>query len=306
MRKGAYSAILAIFMGLVVPVILLLLPRDAERVIPPETVPEIQEQKITVIFEDETREMNLEDYIMGVVTAEMPSSFEKEALKAQAVVARTYALRRMEGESKHENGDVCVSSACCQGYTSPERENAVNREKIRSAVMQTEGLVLTYEGKLIDATYFSCSGGSTEDAVAVWGSDIPYLQSTDSPGEEQSYYREVFFPMEEFAERLGIDPDTWYAIGLITYTEGGGVDRMEIGDGIFSGTEIRSLLDLPSTVITMIPEWDGMRVSTMGFGHRVGMSQYGADAMATAGSDFREILQHYYKGTQIVSRSPEN
>ncbi len=112
--------------------------------------------------------------------------------------------------------------------------------------------------------------------------------------------------MEEFAERLGIDPDTWYAIGLITYTEGGGVDRMEIGDGIFSGTEIRSLLDLPSTVITMIPEWDGMRVSTMGFGHRVGMSQYGADAMATAGSDFREILQHYYKGTQIVSRSPEN
>ena len=132
------------------------------------------------------QQMDLREYLVGVVLAEMPASFESEALKAQAVVARTYTRKRMEG-GKHGQAAVCMDSGCCQGWRSGEdylaqggKQSAV--EKVRAAVADTDGLVLRYEGRLIDATYFSCSGGVTEDAVAVWGQDVPYLKSVQSPG----------------------------------------------------------------------------------------------------------------------------
>ena len=164
---------------------------------------------------------------------------------------------------------------------------------------------MTYEGKLVEATYFSCSGGTTEDAVAVWGTDVPYLQSVASPGEENAtYYTDsVTFTAQEFASRLGVNltgkPASW--VCDVTHTVGGGVDTMKIGGLTFKGTELRKLLGLRSTAFTITAMEDTITVQTRGYGHRVGMSQYGADAMAALGSTYDEILTHYYQGTELTN-----
>ena len=273
------------------------------------TQPEEAPISIRVLDQDgDVVTMDLEEYITGVVLAEMPASFEPEALKAQAVVARTYAMRAEQGKSKHENAAVCMESSCCQAFRWPEAvQDPADAEKLRSAVQETASCVLVYEGELIEATYFSCSGGSTEDAVAVWGTEVPYLVATDSPGEEQAAHYEdtLLMPCDAFLSALSLEgngkPESWF--GEVTYTAGGGVDMMEICGKTFSGTELRSLLALRSTAITMEPEGDSIRISTRGYGHRVGMSQYGADAMAVGGSTYEEILAHYYRGTELQKLS---
>ena len=253
-------------------------------------------------------QMTLDEYLVGVVLAEMPADFDSEALKAQAVVARTYTRRRMES-GKHGAAAVCMDSGCCQGWRSPEeylneggRQASV--DKVRRAVEDTDGAVLCYEGKLIDATYFSCSGGSTEDAVAVWGQDVPYLQAVQSPGEEDAprYSDTVTFTASELAGKLGIgnrgDPAGWFAD--ITYTDGGGVETMTVRGETFTGTQLRSKLGLRSTAFTVEVSGKTITITTRGFGHRVGMSQYGAQAMAEGGSGYEEILCHYYTGAELV------
>lgn len=249
-------------------------------------------------------EMELETYLVGAVLGEMPASFELEALKAQAIAARTFALRRFSGYQKHEGGAVCCDAACCQAYCDPgEYASAEGLEKVFEAVHATENTVLTYQGELIEATYFSCSGGKTEEAVAVWGTDVPYLQSVDSPGEERSdhYVDTVTFSRESFQNCLGISlsgsPESW--LGAVTYTAGGGVDTMEIGGTSFQGTKLRQLLGLRSTAFVMTAVGETVTVTTKGFGHRVGMSQYGADAMAVSGATYQQILNHYYPGTSL-------
>ena len=266
-------------------------------------------QTVTVLLGDgSAAEMELEQYLTGVLLGEMPADFEMEAKKAQAVVARTYALRARQGHSKHDTADVCTDAACCQGYFPPEDYIAQggSQEAVAAAeqaVAETAGQVLTYDGALIEATYFSCSGGRTEDAVAVWGSDVPYLQATDSPGEENAdhFIDTVTFSAEEFAAAIGADleglPGEW--IGEITYTDGGGVDEIEIGGEIYGGTDLRRALGLRSTAFSISAVGDSVIITTRGFGHRVGMSQYGADAMAVQGSSYQEILAHYYQGTSL-------
>ena len=165
-------------------------------------------------------------------------------------------------------------------------------------------MVLTYEGALIEATYFSCSGGMTEDAVAVWGTDVPYLQSVPSPGEENaSHYTDaVTYKMDAFFSKLGLAvPDTktqW--VTDIVYTKGGGVASVTICGTAFTGTQLRKLLGLRSTAFSIEISDDTITIKTRGYGHRVGMSQYGADAMATTGSAYPEILSYYYQGTELV------
>ena len=253
-------------------------------------------------------EMDMDTYWTGVLLAEMPADFETEALKAQAVVARTYALRRNVKKDKHSQGAVCTDHRCCQGYRAVDAYLEAGGtqetvERMRAAVTETKNMVLTFNGELIEATYFACSGGKTEDAQSVWGSDIPYLQAVDSPGEEAAgYYTDtVKFTAEEFQTLLGDEllgqPGTW--IKSVTYTPGGGVDTIKIGNVSYTGTKIRSLLGLRSTAFVITASGQSIIITTKGFGHRVGMSQYGADAMAVLGNSYLQILEHYYQNTVL-------
>lgn len=258
---------------------------------------------VQVLLEDgSVQSMDLEEYITGVVLAEMPAGFEIEALKAQAVVARTYALKRHALGNKHLMGAVCIDHNCCQAYCDVDNYfgDSIHLEKIRRAVADTKDEVLTYEGQLIEATYFSCSGGRTEDAQEVWGSQVPYLQAVDSPGEEsaKNYIQTVTFSRQEFSEKLGLQTDT-IVIGDITYTEGEGIKTIEISGVLYEGTKLRTLLGLRSTMFIITAINDTVTVTTKGYGHRVGMSQYGAEAMAVQGADYTQILSHYYPGTTL-------
>ena len=318
MRSFWKDLLTAIFMGMILPGLLLntivkLNPPEPEQTgeNPETSQPTIAREtglSVSLLRKDgSVCRLEMEEYLTGVVLAEMPASFESEALKAQAVVARTYTLKVAQAGYKHENADVCTDYACCQAYTDAESYTGgqANLEKVRSAVIATGDLVLIYEGNLIEATYFSCSGGSTEDAVAVWGTDYPYLRATESPGEENAAYftDTVSFASSDFADTLGVSgtgsPDTWF--GFTTYTAGGGVNTMRICGHDFSGTELRMRLGLRSTNFTVDVVGDMITITTKGFGHRVGMSQYGADAMAVNGHTFEEILKHYYRGTELVS-----
>jgi stage II sporulation protein D len=218
-------------------------------------------------------------------------------------------MRAEKGAAKHAEASVCTNSTCCQGYLSVDAflgkgGKATDVQRIRDLVASTDGQVLTYDGNLIEATYFSCSGGTTEDAVAVWGTDVPYLQSVASPGEEHAthYSDTVTFDASDFALKLGMalsgQPSTWF--GNTTYTAGGGVATMTIGEKLFAGTELRKLLELRSTAFDVATQGDSIIITTRGYGHRVGMSQYGADAMAEAGSTYPEILAYYYQGTELT------
>lgn len=313
MKKQLLLSFLA---GLALPLLLACLFRQTPRVgdVESESIspaPAAYDAAVTLTVLNRSgnlQQMTLEDYLLGVVLAEMPASFEPEALKAQAVVARTYTCKRMEG-GKHDAAAVCMDPGCCQGFRAPAdyldeggKQTAV--DKVRSAVKSTDGQVLHYDGSLIDATYFSCSGGSTEDAVAVWGQDVPYLRAVDSPGEEDAprFTDSVSFTTSEFAGKLGLsdqgDPASWF--GAVRYTEGGGVDTMVIRGKTFTGPRLRSALGLRSTAFSVSVDGKTITVTTRGFGHRVGMSQYGAQAMAQTGSSCAEILAHYYTGAELV------
>ena len=257
----------------------------------------------------------MDTYLIGVVLAEMPADFEPEALKAQAVAARTYARKAGDTGGKHGNGSVCTQSTCCQAYIAPDDYltqggTPQGLDAVTQAVLDTSGLVLTYDGALIEATYFSCSGGRTEDAVAVWGADFPYLQAVDSPGEEKAlHYQDRFtFSPEQFAQALDIVPDGDAASCFqnVRYTTGGGIAAMDIAGQTFTGVQLRKALGLPSTRFSIHVDSGGIHVTTSGYGHRVGMSQYGADAMALTGSTFRQILAHYYPGTQLTRLEQES
>ncbi len=271
----------------------------------------IQSDTVMVLQENgEVEIMDTNMYLTRVLLGEMPADFDEEALKAQAVVARTYAQKRMQTGNKHIQGAVCTAASCCQSYCTPTdylkkggNQNTV--EKFKNAVAATTGEVVIYQGTLIDATYFSCSGGKTEDALAVWGTQIPYLQAVDSPGEENAthYQDHLQFTATKFVSLLGIHPSgmpaSWF--GNVTYTPGGGVDTIVIAGQVFRGVELRQKLGLYSTAFSIVPAGNIVHIYTKGFGHRVGMSQYGAEAMAVSGSNYTQILAHYYPGTELVS-----
>jgi len=320
MKQDFKQIVIAFLLGAVMPGIFMRFgtlfafedkkPEASVQIQPTETETFLeQEGRYIAVYQDSLiKTMELEEYILGVVLAEMPASFEEQALMAQSVVARTYALKRQKEGTRHPGAGVCTNSLCCQAFISPseyinKQGTKENLEKVRNAVNATSGLVLTYLGKLAESTYFSCSGGRTEDAQAVWGTDIPYLQAVESPGEEkaESFEASVSFTIEQFLEALGRklsgDPDTWF--GTVAYTEGGGVDTMMIGGIQYSGTELRKLLGLNSTAFYVETDSEGITLTTHGKGHRVGMSQYGAEAMAVGGNNYRQILSYYYPGTVI-------
>ncbi len=294
-------------------------PQTSEQTETPAAVQEAAEQRfdqtqmVTLLTADGTDVLPLAAYLTGVLFAEMPASFSEEALKAQAVAARTFTLKTL-GSDAH-GGGICTDSACCQAWmdehTLRERFGAAYEQaasRVMQAIEETDGIVAVYDGTLIDAVYFSCSGGRTEDAAAVWGGEVPYLQSVESPGEEIAthFTDTAVFSLEEFQTiilsadafaDLSGEPSGWFTD--LTRTEGGGVAKICIGGVPFTGVEVRSLFGLRSAAFTVAVDADGVTFETSGYGHRVGLSQYGAEAMARAGADYTQILTHYYTGITL-------
>ena len=298
-----------------------LLPASPTPVVEPTPTPAPGEwdssHTLRVLQKDGTVEtMTMADYLWRVVAAEMPASFEPEALRSQAVCARTYSLWKMRAGSHEGDGaDICADSSCCQAYISPEdaaQRWAGNGEaytaKVFSAVADTDGQVLTYGGEPIQAVFFSSASGSTADAAEVWGRSLPYLVPVDSPeGDEVPNYRSTVTLTAEDVEKLvegaGLEcdlsgePSTWFA--NLTRTASGRVAEVVLGGTALSGGAARSLFSLRSACFD-VTEQDGVfTFSVTGYGHGVGMSQYGANAMAKAGSGWRDILTHYYTGAEL-------
>lgn len=259
----------------------------------------------------------LEEYLIGVVAAEMPARFSAEALKAQAVAARTYAVQRLglsrQGKGVHPEADICNDPSHCQGWLAEAEMRRrwgllgywFYRRKVAAAVAATRGLVLTYQGQLIEPVYHAASGGRTEDAQEVWGRYVPYLRSLPSPWEEDSPYAaaSLTLPASEVARRLGLtwDPTRPLPLRVVAYTASGRVRSVLAGSKLFSGPDFRRLLGLNSTYLSWEQRGNDFVFQTRGYGHGVGMSQYGANGLARRGKSFREILAYYYPGTQLVS-----
>ena len=298
-----------------------LLPASPTPVIEPSDPPAPGEwdsaHTLRVLQKDGTVEvLTMADYLQRVVAAERPASFEGEALRAQAVCARTYSLwKQAAGSHEADGADICADSSCCQAYIAPEEaaqrwgENeAAWSAKIAGAVADTDGQVLTYEGAPIQAVFFSSADGSTADAAEVWGRSLPYLVPVDSPeGDEVPNYRStVTLPADSVRKLargagLGCDlsgePSGWFQ--NLTRSASGRVASVELGGVSLSGGAARSLFSLRSASFD-VTEKDGVfTFSVTGYGHGVGMSQYGANAMAKAGSGWREILAHYYTGVEL-------
>lgn len=264
----------------------------------------------------ETEQVNLDDYLCNVVSAEMPADYEVEALKAQAIVARTYTIYKMLNK-KHETADICDDSTCCQAWISKddrlarweENKRESNWQKICDCVNSTKGKIITYDNQPIDAFFHSNSGGITEVPVNVWGgTGYPYLQSVETSGEDTytQYASEVIFTQEELINKLkekysdiSIDFSNDDDIKILEYTESTRVKTVKFGNHALSGVETRTLLGLKSTNFGITKDGNNIKFSVKGYGHGVGMSQTGADSMAKQGNTADEIIKHFYTGVEI-------
>lgn len=280
-----------------------------------------QENTVLVWNGETTQEMTMETYLQGVVAAEMPAAFALEALKAQAVAARTFTLYRQSGAAmeEHHGADVCTDSTHCKAYLSPQEASSLwgdqteaYTEKIAQAVSETDGVAMYYDGSPILSVFHSTSSGRTEAAVDVWTQNLPYLQSVDSPGEEASprYHGQVSYSLDEFKTLFtdaysnadfSEDASSWF--GTPERSEGGSVTAISVGGVTVSGQEMRQLCGLQSANFTITVEGETILFQTLGYGHGVGMSQYGAQAMALEGASYEEILRHYYTGVSIRKES---
>jgi len=284
----------------------------------------VKEKVINVFFhEDQTvKEMPLEEYLLGVVAAEMPAEFELEALKAQAVASRTYAYYKIlygqEDPERHNNAHICTDSTHCQAWTDKDTlfsqwgEKAEKYwDKIKKAVSETENIVVTYDRKIINPVFHANSGGRTENAEEVWaGEAVPYLKSVPSSGDEidASYKsiviierKKLFDTVKKAYPQLNInEEDILDSIRIEGRTEGGSVKEVVIGNVSIKGTEFRNLFGLRSADFYIEPAGkNAIQVTIYGHGHGVGMSQWGANAMAKDGAGYAEILKHYYTGTGL-------
>lgn len=263
-------------------------------------------------------EIPLDEYLYGVVSAEMPVDFDMEALKAQAIVARTYTIYKIEqNQSKHGDAHICDNSACCQAWITKEDRFArwdedkreENWNKIVLAVNQTKGRIITYNGKPINAFFHSNSGGSTEAPVNVWGgSGYPYLQTVETAGEEgySQYSSELEISKEDFILKMkekyndfNIDFNRQDCIKVIDYTSGGRIKTIKIGNHNLSGVEVRTIYGLKSANFTVEIN-DKIKFNVTGYGHGVGMSQTGADSLAKQGYGCEDIIKHFYTGVEIA------
>lgn len=272
----------------------------------------IYDTSIKVYFHEEKsiREMDLDDYITGVLYGEVPSSYSPEALKAQAIAARSYTVYKITNGITHENGaDVCTDYTHCQAWRSCEKDSDYPKS-LKNAVKETQNTIITYSGECINALYFSNSGGMTESVENVWGgSPLPYLKSVSSPGESEfpDYCQVKNYTLYDFAAKIknystGIDCDEDSGISNIQNIKrspSGRILSAEIGGKTFTGLQIRAMFSLRSSNIYFKENDQTISVVALGYGHGVGMSQCGAQAMAKSGANCKEILKHYYPETEL-------
>lgn len=302
-----------------------LLGRQSKKEVPEErleakNVLNIAGDNIARIYISETGkilEINVEEYVTCVVASEMPANFNPEALKAQAIAARTYYYAKKESKCNNgEGADIC-NGTHCQAFAVkdkilekwPDSKKDEYWNKINNAVLDTKGKVIVYNGELIKyPQYFATSWGKTESLEGV-----PYLVSTESKGEEiaPKYKSEVKYSVDDFINKLkskynieDINSDNIASnINIQSYTEGGAVENIKIGDKVISGIEFRSLFNTNSTNFQISIQGNEVTVSCIGYGHGIGMSQWGAEVMAREGRNYEEILKHYYKDVDICEVS---
>lgn len=263
-------------------------------------------------------ELPLDIYLYGVVSSEMPASFELEALKAQAVVARTYTIYKVMNGSKHQNigADICDSSLCCQAWISKEnrlaRWDEKNRDiywnKIEDAVNSTIGNVILYNNEPINAFFHSNSGGITELPINVWGGNFEYFQTIETNGEEaySSYSSEINISKDELVVKMrekyndfDINFEAENSIEILEYTESGRIKKIKIGNKEISGIDVREIFGLKSAKFSVSIINDIINFKVIGYGHGVGLSQCGSDSLAKQGYDYKSIIKHYYKNVEI-------
>jgi stage II sporulation protein D len=260
--------------------------------------------------------MDLEDYLVGVVSAEMPASFETEALKAQAIAARTFAVKRLVQSTQQDQGYDVDTTQLTQAWISDAAMKAKwgtisywpNKLKIERAVKDTKGLVLTYEGSYVQAFFFSSAGRlPTEKSEEVWGSPLPYLTNA-SPEEEQPerFVVTSYFTPKQLDAKLGTALTKKGKLNsadltVVEKTSAGRAKTVKIGGKLIAATVVRTQLGLKSTDFALEVENNRLKITTYGNGHAVGMSQYGANSMADRGKKFAEILEHYYPGSSILN-----
>ncbi|WP_078556101.1 stage II sporulation protein D [Bacillus alkalicellulosilyticus] len=266
--------------------------------------------------QEQIEEVDLEDYVIGVVASEMPASFEIEALKAQALAARTFILKQILNPSdiKVPQGGMVLDSILHQVYHNQEElkemwgsdyEWRINR--IKEAVAATQGQVLTFEGELITASFFSTSNGYTENSEDYWKNPIPYLRSVESPWDEKSprFTDQTVIPVSEFEQKLKVTLPAGQSIGEIEgRTDGNRVATVNINGKRLTGRQVREDLGLNSSDFNWRRDGNNIIIETKGWGHGVGMSQYGADGMAKEGKNYKEIVSHYYRGVSLTTIDP--
>ncbi|NCU16282.1 stage II sporulation protein D [Pallidibacillus pasinlerensis] len=260
---------------------------------------------------DEIETVPLEQYIVGVVASEMPAEFEEEALKAQALAARTYVIKQMMSDVQRGivKGADINDTVEHQVYKDEEQlqeqwkgNYEKNIEKIRRAVYETRGQILVYEDEPITASYFSMSNGYTENSDDYYSSAFPYLTSVESPWDTEApkFTVETTIPVNEFESALGVKIEGSHVGKIVSRTNSNRVEKVRIGNKEFTGREIRNKLGLRSTDFTWELSGQNVVIITKGYGHGVGMSQYGANGMAKSGKTFEEIVKHYYQGVEIT------
>ncbi len=284
----------------------------------PQTNPVPQDDVVISVFRSKSEtieDVSLEEYVVGVVASEMPADFELEALKAQALTARTYIIKYMldPGDFQLPAGAMVTDSMMHQVYHNEEELKELWGKdydwkigRIKEAVFATTGQVLTFEGEPITASFFSTSNGYTENSEDYWQNKIPYLRSVASPWDEKSprFTSQKTVPVAEFEQKLGVEIERESPGTIVARTDGGRVAKVKINDKVLSGREVRDLLDLDSSDFNWRRQGDQVVIDTKGWGHGVGMSQYGADGMAKEGKDYQEIVHHYYQGVDIQSVEP--
>lgn len=247
--------------------------------------------------------LNMTDYLIGVVSSEMPASFNLEALKAQSVLARTYALKAKQ------TGKKLTDTVSTQSYIDIDQMknkwgNSFNTyyNKIKNAVENTNEEYLSYNGNYIEALYHSTNNGKTESSLDVFGNYYPYLISVSSEHDKNasSYLRTINMPLDTISNKLGLNLNNDSVISILSYTDGGNIKEININGNNFSGKKVRELLGLRSADFDISISDNNANITTRGYGHGVGMSQYGANGMANAGYSYKDILSHYYPGTTLT------